>query len=77
MISTILRNTFEKGIPGNRPRLEVKDVGLVHHLRTAVYQGCESCWCRRKGVYESFDASYEDIQNILIERRGDDRMADV
>jgi hypothetical protein len=90
MINTILRNTFKKEfLETNLPHinlltLEVKDVvtylkqsGLVHHLKSTVHQQCESRWYSRIDMYESFYANYEDIENILIERREEDRMAHV
>jgi hypothetical protein len=79
---------LQKGIPGKKPHinlltLEVKDVsylkesGFVHHLKTTVPQQCESRWYSRIDMYESFYANYEGTENIIIERREEDRMVHV
>lgn len=87
IINTILRNTFkEKYLEESLPHIklltdEVKNVvtylkytGLVQHLKSTLQQECETRWNSRLNMLESFDANYEDITNILIERGEIERM---
>jgi hypothetical protein len=80
----------QKCIPGNSLQhinsltFEVKDVvtylkvsGLIHHPRTTVHQESESRCYNRPDMYESFDANYQATENILIERREEERMAHI